>query len=240
MKLMFSSSAAQRGITLLESLIAVVIAAAGLLGIVGMQLRTLSDTQNSVRRTQAIRLIDDLSERMTVNPNALDNIEDYVIGWGTAVGTAVGSPRRTPRATKLCHSSNCTAAELAKYDIREWKRLVESSLPGGDVNVFLAPGETVGANRRQLGVMIRWRENERHIADASDLAAYKEDIDLSKQVDVSSAGVRTVINLCGTAVQCNDNTSGPQYTCHLQYLPVRARCAAYLGTGGPQYYCPGS
>ena len=236
MKLMFSSSAAQRGITLLESLIAVVIAAAGLLGIVGMQLRTLSDTQNSVRRTQAIRLIDDLSERMTVNPNALDNIDDYVIGWGTAVG----SPRRTPRATKLCHSSNCTAAELAKYDIREWKRLVESSLPGGDVNVFLAPGETVGANRRQLGVMIRWRENERHIADASDSAQYKEEIDLTKQIDVNSAGARTVTNLSGSAVQCNSSASGPQYTCHLQYLPVRARCATYLGTGGPQYYCPGS
>lgn len=236
MKYVFSFRPAQRGITLLESLIAIMVAAVGVLGIVGVQLRTLSDAQNSVRRTQAIRLIDDLSERMTVNPNALGNMGDYVIGWGTAEG----SPPRTPQASKLCHSESCTATELAKYDIREWKRLVESSLPGGDVNVFVAPGETVAANRRQLGVMIRWRENERHIANATDLARYKEEIDLTKQIDVDAFGVRTVRNLAGTAVQCNSTATGPQYTCHLQYIPVRARCATYLGTGGPQYYCPGS
>lgn len=48
-----------------------VVMALGLLGVVGVQMRTLADTQTGVRRAQAIRLIEDLSERAKVNPSAL-------------------------------------------------------------------------------------------------------------------------------------------------------------------------
>ena len=74
----------QRGITLLESMIAIVVAALGILGILGVQMRTLTDTQTSMRRAQAIRLIEDLSERMKVNPNALSGINTYVSGGAVA------------------------------------------------------------------------------------------------------------------------------------------------------------
>ena len=67
----------QRGITLIESLVALVISALAILGIVGVQMRTLADTQTAVRRAQAIRLIEDLSERMRVNPNALTQITNF-------------------------------------------------------------------------------------------------------------------------------------------------------------------
>ena len=61
-----------------------VVMALGLLGVVGVQMRTLADTQTGVRRAQAIRLIEDLSERAKVNPSALANINEYVIGFGSA------------------------------------------------------------------------------------------------------------------------------------------------------------
>ena len=54
----------QRGIALIESLVAIVITALGILGILGVQMRTLADTSTTVRRAQAIRLIEDLGERM--------------------------------------------------------------------------------------------------------------------------------------------------------------------------------
>ena len=44
----------QRGITLIESLVAIVIMALGILGILGVQMRTLADTQTGVRRAQAV------------------------------------------------------------------------------------------------------------------------------------------------------------------------------------------
>ena len=73
-----AASRRQRGITLIESLVAIVVAALGILGIVGVQMRTLTDTSSTVRRAQAIRLIEDLSERMKVNPNAIATLDNYL------------------------------------------------------------------------------------------------------------------------------------------------------------------
>ena len=103
-----------------------------------------------------------------------------------------------------------------------WKQAVKASLPLGQASVFLAEGETQDANRRQLGVMISWRENERDIADDADSAKYKAAIDASTE---------------GGSVTCPEKR-----ICHLQYIPVSARCAPYLGRGGStvQYFCPGS
>ena len=47
----------QRGIALIEALIAILIIALGILGVMGVQMRTLSDTQTGVRPAQAIPLI---------------------------------------------------------------------------------------------------------------------------------------------------------------------------------------
>lgn len=202
----------QRGITLIESLIAIVVAALGILGIIGVQLRTLSDTQNTVRREQAIRLIEDFSERMKVNPNALFNMASYTSGWTASPPTA--------DAGKNCTSSTCTATELAAYDLAKWKQLVQASLPLGDANVFQAAGETDAANRRQLGIMIRWRENEKN-----------QDPDYLANLQISAAADGSG----GPTVACATG-----YTCHLQYIPVSARCAPYRGTSTTRYFCPGN
>ncbi|QNP60901.1 type IV pilus modification protein PilV [Paenacidovorax monticola] len=210
----------QLGITLLESLVAIVVAALGILGILGVQMRTLADTQTSVRRAQAIRLIEDLGERMKVNPNALGNLNNYAIGWGTATG----SPPLTPQASKQCDSATCSHAELAAYDLREWKRAVERTLPLGDARIFVAPGEGTAENRRQLGVMISWRENER---DSS--GAYNDRIDTTKIIAADNS-----VSEAGDTVTCPADR-----TCHLQYIPVSARCAPYFKGAEVQYFCPG-
>ena len=73
----------QRGLTMIESLVAIVVAALGILGILGTQMRTLTDTQTTVRRAQAIRLIEDLGERMKVNPSVLRDADAYVADFNT-------------------------------------------------------------------------------------------------------------------------------------------------------------
>ena len=204
----------QRGITLIESMVALVIAALGILGILGVQMRTLSDTSTTVRRAQAIRLIDDLGERMRTNPNAMVNLGSYVSNFAT--NPAVGS----------C-ASGCDHAALAAYDLAVWKQAVRNSLPLGQAEIFIPPAEAgvAAAQRRQLGVMIAWRENERDTT-----AAYKDDIDATKVRDNSG-------NLTnGAALACPANS-----ICHLQYIPVPARCAPYApGGNAPMYASPGA
>ena len=202
----------QRGITLIESMVALVIAALGILGILGVQMRTLSDTSTTVRRAQAIRLIDDLGERMRTNPNAMVNLGSYVSNFAT--NPAVGS----------C-ASGCDHAALAAYDLAVWKQAVRNSLPLGQAEIFIPPAEAgvAAAQRRQLGVMIAWRENEGDGRKTND-------IDATKVRDNSG-------NLTnGAALACPANS-----ICHLQYIPVPARCAPYApGGNAPMYYCPGA
>ena len=199
----------QRGITLLESLVAIVVMALGILGILGVQMRTLSDTQTGVRRAQAIRLIEDMGERMRANPSALANLSSYVSNFAA-------SP------TVPSCASGCTAANLATYDVAVWKRTVRESLPLGKASIFVAPGEADG-NRRQLGVIVAWRENERDGMSTTDKAAINATL-------TAGAGTDTATNACPA-----------DHTCHLQYIPVSSRCAPYApGSGSTTYVCPGA
>ena len=196
----------QRGISLLESLIALVISVLGIMGILGMQMRTLTDSQTATRRAQAIRLIEDLSERMRVHPNALANINSYVSDF---------DDEPDPDG---CTDSPCTPEQLLTRDLGAWKQSVANTLPLGQANVFIAPWE--GAAPSQVGVMVRWRENERSTDDA-----YLNTLDA-----ISASG--------GATVACNSDKDTVRYTCHLQYISVAARCA--LSADDSRAYCPRS
>lgn len=137
----------QLGFSLLESLIAILVMALGILGILGMQVRTLINTQNSLYRTQAIRLIEDLSERLMLHPNSLNTYEFYLSS-------------NNDKNIKDCIKKPCTSTEIAQRDSVIWKNSVANTLPAGQANVFLAEDEINIKNHRQLGVMIAWRENE--------------------------------------------------------------------------------
>ena len=213
----FTPAAARRqhGISLIESLVAIVVMALGILGILGVQMRTLTDTSTTVRRAQAIHLIEDLSERIKVNPNALLNMGSYVMAWGT-----------NPTGATDCKTVACTTAQVIQYDLQEWKKLVNNTLapqantaaaaaPLTDATIFIPADETVASNRRQLGVMIRWRENER-----TTTADYRDPVSTDA---TSVAGV----------------TCDVGWTCHLQYLQVSTRCSSpNMSSGTATTFCP--
>ena len=141
----------QGGVSLIEALVAALVTALGVLGILMMQMRTMANTQAAVRQAQAIRLIENLSERMRMNPNSFAQgvANNYVIGW------------EQPIPATSC-ATGCAADVLARFDIQEWRKDVRAALPLADANVFLVNDESSvdAGSRRQIGVMIAWRENE--------------------------------------------------------------------------------
>lgn len=206
----------QRGISLIESLVAIVIMALGILGILGVQIRTLGDTQTSVRRAQAVRLISDLSERIQVSPNGLGDIASYEIDWASTVNSSL--------LTK-CKTVACDHNNLATYDVASWLQSVRDTLPLGDARIFMASGETDATNRRQLGVMISWRENERRIEkDGKE----ERDTNYFKVFETAKTAASDGVN-CPT-----------DRICHLQYIQPMARCMPYYlgGASNPQIFCP--
>lgn len=167
----------QQGFSLIEALISIVVMTLGILGILGVQMRTLADTQTGVRRAQAIRLIEDLGERLQSNPDALSNLNIYTT---------------TPTGGTDCAAAACDPASLATYDIQRWRTNVNNTLPLAYAQVFIPQG---GA--RQLGVIIGWRESR---YNSNDKALSANDITSLNQ-PFSVAG----INSGGTALACPAN-----------------------------------
>lgn len=143
----------QKGITLVESLVSLVVLALGVLGLIGFQMQTLRDTRDSVGRSRAIVAIQDIAERMRVNPYALANYN--------ATFAAVGAPGTD------CMVNTCNVTQLAAFDIWRWKTNVGMSLPGGLAAIQRSP---VAGDERQFAVMVAWIENKAD-ANAADAAA---------------------------------------------------------------------
>ena len=175
----------QRGITLLESLVSILILAIAVLGLLGVQLRTQAETQTGVRRAQAVRLIEDFAERIKSNPDGFARVESgsYDSGWNAA-----------PPTSPDCSATPCDSSQLAASDLAKWKEAVKGTLPLGQARIFASADETGSTgNRRQLGVIVGWRANERELVanDTQYTAA------MSSQVDAP-----TGIN-CPTGLVCH-------------------------------------
>ena len=102
----------QRGVGMVEVLVALVILAIGVLGFSALQLRAMEATAEATDRTMAMNLARDLAERIRINRLGLS---DYV--------TAINSASTT--VTTICNGSaaafkpSCSAETMAKYDSSE-------------------------------------------------------------------------------------------------------------------------
>lgn len=134
-----------KGSALLEALISMVILALGALALLGMQLRTLSETQTGTGRMQAVKLIEDIAERIKANPGTFAERGNYVLAWGAA-----------PVALANCAATACTPVQLASWDLNRWKQSVINTMSSGDATIFV-----LASDPSQLGVVIAWRANEK-------------------------------------------------------------------------------
>jgi type IV pilus assembly protein PilV len=114
----------QRGVSIVEALVALVVLSVGMLGIAVMYLESVRANRTALSRTLAVHLVNDMADRIRANRMARSS---YAASFGTA-----------PVAPKTdCSKNDCTAADLAAYDLRNWYDAVVKSLPQG------ADGKTV-------------------------------------------------------------------------------------------------
>lgn len=147
----------QRGATLIESLVSLIILAIAIIGMLGVQARTLMDTNTAAGRTQAMLLIDDLSERVKANPGGYAALAGYVFDDARSVGSTD------------CTSAACNATDLAAYDLDRWQENIQSSMPGARYQTFVSSDNSATTTgNRQLGVLIGWTLRERTTDEASD------------------------------------------------------------------------
>lgn len=138
----------------MEALVSILILSLGALAMLGVQTATLAETQNSVRRAQAVRIIEDLAERIKSNPGGFDRLSDY-----TNTAWAAVPPAPSPG----CDTGSCNATQLAQWDANQWFSQIPQLIPGGQARTFLSSDETAD-NERQLGVMLAWPLRQRAVA----------------------------------------------------------------------------
>ena len=100
-----------KGFSLIEVLVTIVILTIGLLGLAGLQFRALTSQMESYQRSQALILLKDMADRIDNNRvNAASYVTTTPLGTGSASCTATGAGS----AGDLCEWSNALlgAAEL--------------------------------------------------------------------------------------------------------------------------------
>lgn len=131
----------QRGFTLLEVLVAMLIVAFGVLGYVGLQARTVVSTMEGYQRAQALVLLNDITQRMSVNRGAAVSYVASDIG-----ATDPGA---------------CPAAPIAAHDLCQWAQLIRGAAEqqaGNKVGAITAArGCITSAGTDQYLVSIVWQ-----------------------------------------------------------------------------------
>lgn len=111
----------QKGFTLLEVLVAMLVLSIGLLGLAGLMASSLRNNHSAYYRSQATWLAYDVIDRMRTNrPNAAG----YVVG--------------IPGAS--------AAGGLAGADVTDWKAMIGNALPEGDGSVAINAAGDVTVN----------------------------------------------------------------------------------------------
>ena len=139
----------QTGIALLEALMALLILAFGVLGLLWVHQQTLMQQRQQLMRAIAMGIADDLAERMTLNGSqqAL-----YAKTWGNVTTTAPD-----------CAATACSRQDLAAWDMQQFQELLNSQLTEGDAAVFALP-----SNSNAWGIVIAWRDaNETYRTDST-------------------------------------------------------------------------
>jgi len=118
----------QAGALLIEVLIAVLICAFGLLGFAGMQARAVSTDFETLQRSEALVLIEDMVSRMNANRAHADDYVSALLGDGPIV--------------------DCTGATGAALDLCEWSNMIRG-------NAEQRGGTNIGAMLSARGCITR-------------------------------------------------------------------------------------
>ena len=134
-----SGTQRQRGDTMIEVLVTIIVIAVGVLGTAALQVTTLKNLSSSHSASIAAIMAEDLSERMRANPNAaLDG--DYIHNVA-------------PAAYTDCSTNQCTEAQLAEYDLGTWWDQINTVLPSGSGEVTQIGGTST------FVLTVRWDDD---------------------------------------------------------------------------------
>ncbi|WP_101675814.1 type IV pilus modification protein PilV [Alloalcanivorax mobilis] len=141
----------QRGVGMVEILVALLVLAIGVLGYAGLQLSALKGAETAHIRARATALARDTLERMLVNPEAVSVYLD-ADSWPDTPPTAGEEPDGWSDCTG---ASVCDSDAMAEWDIQQLAWQAANIMPAGTIRVDTC--EMSGASNC---VVVAWGEQD--------------------------------------------------------------------------------
>jgi len=107
----------QRGLGLIEILITILVVAIGMLGMAGLLISAKQATYDSVQRTTAVQLTEDMITRMRLN-SGVDELAAYVAANDVGSGT-FSAAYTDPGCSSTSH---CDTSDLVNVDLFDWEQ----------------------------------------------------------------------------------------------------------------------
>ena len=157
----------QRGVGLVEVMVALLLLAVAVLGFSAMQLSAVKATDESLMRTQSLSVIKTLSESMRVLPDSSsvyrNQINDIYKSSSSESLTTSYCTKANEYAVsaKKCNTKNCTSDEVVNYNVGT---IVKSACSKDIIlNIEICP-KTGGVNERQC-IIAAWNQTKPTMVD---------------------------------------------------------------------------
>lgn len=114
----------QRGVGLIEVMVALLVIAVGVLGFMAMQTRALRETQEAYHYSQANMMANDLFDRMRLNLGLALQTNAYAYTFAATTAQP---------AEVICQP--CSPEQIRSRDLRDWHGAVQRRLPAASAEV---------------------------------------------------------------------------------------------------------
>jgi len=128
---------AQRGVGLVEVMVAMLLLGVAVIGFAALQVRAVDSTHDAYYRTQGMALAQEMAERIRANGS---DASLAIYRAGNAGGVSA----------TFCFTNNCTPTQLAQFDLASIRSLAQTTLPNGQLGIVPCPG---GAN---MCLLVSW------------------------------------------------------------------------------------
>lgn len=139
--------AAQRGVGMLEVLIALLVLAVGVLGFAGLQMTALNKSDEANHRAAAVLIAQEAIERFELNPSQRNT---YLTNGWTA-----GTAGATPNGACINPEEACSSAQIATWDIAQLSWQAANLIPGGRIMAA-----DCDFNNQLTCVIVSWDEQD--------------------------------------------------------------------------------
>jgi type IV pilus modification protein PilV len=158
----------QRGFNLVEVMVALVVLSLGMLGIAGLQLSSIRNTQSAYYRSQAVASMNDLAERIYANaPGARSG--QYNKSDSSTANFCAATPKICTRESSAVAASACNSTEMATYDLAvsacgqpdssgARRGGVNGLLPSGSITTVACGGAASCPQSSPITIIVRWSD----------------------------------------------------------------------------------